>query len=257
MPHRDTPWPAGTPCWADVVVPDVPAASAFYGTVLGWELEDMGEQFGHYTMARYGGRDAAALSPPMDPSQPATWTVYIATEDVDATVKLVTENGGAVVAPAMDVPDNGRMAIVTDPTGGVVGLWQASGMIGCQIYNEVGGMMWEDARFTDPTAGQEFYAAVFGHTFEPVPGAPDDYVTFHAGGDPLGGMGGMMGAPEGTPSHWLPYFGVADVDAAAEAARAGGGRVLMEPETTTYGRMAVLTDPFGATFAVHGGMGTA
>ncbi len=40
------------------------------------------------------------------------------------------------------------------------------------------------------------------------------YGTFGSGGNPLGGLGGMMGEPEGTPSHWMVYFGSADVDAA-------------------------------------------
>ena len=76
-------------------------------------------------------------------------------------------------------------------------------MNGIGIYSEAGGLAWEDARLTDPEAGKRFYTDVFGYTYQPVPGAPDDYGTFHLGGDPLGGMGGMMGQPAGTPSHWV------------------------------------------------------
>jgi predicted enzyme related to lactoylglutathione lyase len=142
------------------------------------------------------------------------------------------------------------MAIATDPTGGVFGIWQATGMIGAAVYNEPGGLYWEDARLVDPAAGKQFYRDVFGYTYQPVPGAPDDYGTFHLGGNPLGGMGGMMGAAEGTPSHWLAYFAAADVDAAVAAAEQGGGSVLMPAANTPWGRMAVVTDPFGAPFAV-------
>ena len=100
-------------------------------------------------------------------------------------------------------------------------------MNGIGVYNEPGGLIWEDARLTDPEAGKRFYAEVFGYTYQPVPGAPDDYGTFHLGGDPLGGMGGMMGLPEGTPSHWVAYFAVADTDAAVAAVEQAGGTVLM------------------------------
>ena len=51
-------------------------------------------------------------------------------------------------------------------------------------------------------------------------------MTFDLGGDPLGGIGGMMGPPPGPPSHWLPYFSVADTDAAVTAATGTGGTLL-------------------------------
>lgn len=68
----------------------------------------------------------------------------------------------------------------------------------------------------------------------------------------MGGIGGMMGAPSGSPSHWLAYFAVADADAAVAAASVGGGTVLSGPDDTPFGRMAFLTDPDGAVFAIAG-----
>lgn len=254
MPTRDIPWPAGTPCWVDLSVPDVAAATAFYGPVMGWTFTDSGAEFGGYHMAKAGDRSAAGVGPIMQEGQPAAWTVYLASDDVDATAKLVSDHGGTVLAEPMDIPANGRMAIAMDPTGAVFGVWQSAGMHGAEVYNEPGSLIWEDARLADAAAGREFYAAVFGHTFDPVPGAPDDYATFAVGGEAVGGLGGMMGAGEGTPSHWLPYFMVADVDAAAAAVTDGGGTVAMPPTDTPFGRMGVVIDPFGAVFALHGGM---
>ncbi len=187
----------------------------------------------------------------MAEGQPSFWTVYLATDDADGTAKLITENGGSLLFEPMDVPGQGRLAIAIDPTGGVFGIWQATGMNGVGVYNEPGGLSWEDARLSDPEAGKRFYTDVFGYTYQPIPGAPEDYGTFQLpGGDPLGGMGGMMGAPDGTPSHWLAYFAVVDADAAVTAVEQGGGSVLRPAETTPYGRMAVVTDPFGALFTV-------
>jgi predicted enzyme related to lactoylglutathione lyase len=250
MPTRDTPWPAGTPCWVDLATPDLPKAVEFYSAVLGWTLQDKGEEFGHYHIAEVDGRAAAGVGPVMAEGQPSFWTVYLATDDADGTAKLIGEHGGGLLFEPIDVPGQGRMAVATDPTGAAFGIWQADGMNGIGVYNEPGGLYWEDARLTDPEAGKRFYADVFGFTYQPVPGAPDDYSTFHAGGDPLGGMGGMMGLPEGTPPHWVAYFAVADTDAAVTAVEQAGGSVLAPAFDTPYGRMAAVADPFGASFMV-------
>lgn len=252
MPIRDSKWPAGTPCWVDVAVPDVDVARAFYGAVLGWTFHDSGAEYGNYQMCMAGEQTAAGLGKIQMEGQPAAWTVYLASDDADATARAIKDNGGTVFVEPMDIPQVGRMVIAADPTGATFGVWQAAPMPGIEIYNETGGMVWEDARLTDLDAGKAFYAAVFGFEYNPVPGAPDDYGVFGFGhGDPLGGIGGLTGAPEGTPSHWIPYFGVADVDAAVAAAQNGGGTVVAPATDTPFGRMATLLDPFGAVFAVH------
>ena len=67
---------------------------------------------------------------------------------------------------------------------------------------------------------------------------------------PVGGMGGMFGAPRAaTPSHWVAYFGTDDADAAAERVTANGGTLRRRHRSRTpYGKMAGVMDPFGAAF---------
>lgn len=252
MPTRSEPWPAGTPCWVDLAVPDIAAAIAFYGAVLGWSATDSGQDYGHYHICKVDGRAAAGIGPLQNADQPTAWTVYLASDDVDGTAKSIGESGGTVLAPPMDVPGNGRMCIAMDAQGAAFGVWQAAGMPGAEVYNEPGALVWTDARLPDPDAGRQFYTDVFGYRYQPVEGAPADYATFHLEGDPLGGMGGMMGAPPGTPVCWVAYFAVADADVAVAAARSGGAVLLAEPWDTPFGRMAFITDPQGATFAVVG-----
>jgi hypothetical protein len=251
MPTHEGKWPAGTPCWVDLSVPDVAAATAFYGSVLGWSFVDTGEDYGGYQIAQGGGRAAAGLGPVMEEGQPSFWTIYLASDDADATTKLISDNGGSIIAGPMDIPGTGRMVIAADPVGAVFGVWQSLGMNGIEVHSEPGGLVWEDARLADPEAGRQFYASVFGYTFANVEGAPDDYQTFAVNDRIAGGIGGLMGAPEGTPSHWIAYFGVADVDAAVAAVQSGGGSVLMPPENTPFGRMGIVVDPFGAPFCLH------
>jgi predicted enzyme related to lactoylglutathione lyase len=121
-------------------------------------------------------------------------------------------------------------------------------MNGFQIANEPGSVTWNDVRLSDFDAGKAFYAAVFGYTYEPVPGAPDGYSTVHVDGQPVAGI---VATPEGVPSHWLTYFSVADVDAAMATAARRGATVLMPAEDTDFGRIGILTDPVGATLALH------
>ena len=59
--------------------------------------------------------------------------------------------------------------------------------------------------------------------------------------------------PDGTPPHWMAYFCVADCDAVAERIQKHGGSVLSEPADFSMGRMAVVADPFGATFSIMAG----
>jgi len=252
MPVRSEPWPAGTPCWTDLGSPDVAASTAFYGAVLGWSFIDTGAEFGNYHIAHVDGHAAAAIGPKQDPAQPTVWTVYLASDDADATATAITASGGTVLVEPFEVPGNGRMTVATDPAGAAFGVWQAIGTIGAEIHHEPGGLTWTDARLTDPDAARAFYTAVFGLHHQPMPGAPADYTTFDLGDAPLGGMGGMMGAPPGTPSHWVAYFAVADVDTAVAAATGAGGALLGDPMDTSFGRMAFLTDPHGAVFALAG-----
>jgi len=178
--------------------------------------------------------------------------LYPANDDTDGTAAMVTASGGILLAEPFDVPGNGRMTVATDPAGAAFGVWQAAGTIGAEIYDEPGGLTWTDARLTDPETARAFYTAVFGYHYEPMPGAPGDYMTFHLDEAPLGGMGGMMDPADGMPSHWVAYFSVADTDTAVTAAVGGGGSMQGTPMDTPFGRMAFLTDPDGAVFALAG-----
>jgi predicted enzyme related to lactoylglutathione lyase len=252
MSIRTSPWPTGIPCWADLTVPDVAAARRFYSAVLGWVFQDTGEEYGGYVIAQVHGTAAAGVGPLPQPGMPSAWTLYFATDDVEKTAAAVTEHGGTVLLAPGDVGPLGRMCIAADPTGAAFGVWQAGTHIGAGVVNEPGGMTWEDLRSTDPARAQAFYTALFGYRVDPLEAAGPDYGTFTLPGEdaPLGGMGGLMGAPEGTPSHWLVYFAVADADAAVAAAREHGGTSPAPPFDTPYGRMAPLTDPAGAVFWV-------
>ena len=160
MPIHAEAWPTGTPCWVDLSVPNIDAATTFYTSVLGWTLEDQGENYGHYHLASIEGHQAAGLGPPMEPGQPSVWTLYFSAPDLDAAADAVTENGGTVLVPPMEVGPMGAMAVALDPTGAAFGLWRAGTHTGVDVYNQPGALTWEDLRSPDPDAARAFYTAL-------------------------------------------------------------------------------------------------
>lgn len=253
MPTRTSPWPAGVPCWADLIVPDVPAAQDFYAAVLGWTFgADAHGEYAGYSVALVDGRPAAGLVPTPQPGLPSAWTLYLACEDVDRTARAVTDAGGTMLLPPGDLGPLGRLFVAADPTGAVFGGWQAGEHIGVGVHSAPGALTWEDLRTGDPAAATAFYRTVFGYDLVELEMAGPDYRTFHRPGDPapLGGMGPMFGAPDGTPPHWLVYFGVADTDAALARAVAAGGTQPMPAHDSPFGRMGSVMDPFGAVFTL-------
>ena len=255
MTKRDTPWPEGTPNWADLMTKNREASWKFYRSVFGWEILDSGPDMGHYGMATLGGRPVAGIGePPAEAGNPPpAWTTYLATDDVDKTVEAVQAAGGQVLMPPMDVGGAGRMAMAADPTGAVFGLWQAGEHIGTGLANEPGAMTWNELLTHDTAQAREFYTAVFGYRYTPVKGAAD-YTSID--GEGPGGTVGGIGAMDNTPpagkvqAHWLNYFAVTDTDATVKKVETSFGSVRVPPVDTPFGRMAVLADADGAEFAV-------
>jgi len=114
----------GTPTWNELVTPDLPTATKFYSDVLGVEWESMSMEGGDYTCLVSGGRQVGGAMNPLMEGIPPHWNVYFAADDADASVARAVELGGNVVAPAMDVPGVGRLAVVSDPQGAMFNLMQ-------------------------------------------------------------------------------------------------------------------------------------
>ena len=247
--HTD-PWPEGTPAWVDLMVPDRHVAQAFYGLLLGWEFDEGRPETGYHSTARRGGRAAAGVGELM-PGSRVGWTTYLAVDDVDATAKRVTAAGGTLLAEPMDVMDLGRMAVLADPTGAIVGLWQSGLHTGADVVNEPGAQIWNELMTRDFAAAKKFYGAVFPYTFGDMSGPGFTYATLDLDGRPVGGIG-ALGAetPADEQPAWSTYFAVADTDAATARAVELGGQVVSPPADSPYGRLAVLRGPSGETFAL-------
>jgi predicted enzyme related to lactoylglutathione lyase len=250
MPNVDTHAP-GTPSWVDLMTPDPEGARKFYGALFGWTFAIGGPETGHYTMALLAGRNVAGIGRrPDDAPFPSVWTTYLASANVDADVARITKLGGQIMMPPMDVVDAGRMAIAIDPTGAAFGLWQAKQHHGAQVTGEPGAMTWHEVATRDAERARDFYANLFDLGSKKLPMALT-YFMLERGGQSVSGVMQMNEQwPAEIPPHWMPYFAVKDTDAFAKQAEALGGKIGAQPFDTPYGRIAVISDPFGAHFSI-------
>lgn len=245
----DTNQPSGTPTWIDLGIPDLDQAIGFYRALFGWDFHVGPEETGRYTMCLLRDRPVAAIMPNPDPDASAFWwNVYFATDDCDATAARVTDAGGEIPVAPMDVMDQGRMAIARDTTGAQFGLWEGRQHHGCAVVNEVNSLLRNDLVTSEPGKARDFYSAVFDFTLDGNPDLPGADFTFLRRPDGHE-IGGIMGIPEVPSSAWGVLFQVDDVDAVVRTAVAKGGKVT-DPEDMVYGRVANITDPFGAEFTV-------
>lgn len=250
--HRD-PWPSGAPAWTDITVPDLQVARDFYGALFGWEFEVGGPETGGYTQAFAHGHRVAGLSEPMgeEPAPPPAWCLYLATQDADAAVARALELGAQVVFPVMQVMEFGRMAILTDPTAAVFGLWEPGTHNGWEVVDEPGSPAWSELMSHDQPAAVRFYAELFGHTVEDMSTDDFQYASLHHDGAAVVGVGGYGASVDAAvPAAWTLYFASADVDASVARVVEGGGAVVRPPEDTPYGRLALVSGPFGEVFAL-------
>ena len=246
MPEM-TKYEPGTPSWVDLGAPDPAAAARFYGELFGWTFEPAGpvEETGGYGMFTLRGKNVAGLGPQMDQSKPPYWSTYISVADVEATLARVEVDGGRILMEAMDVFEAGRMAIVADPTGAQLSLWQPKQMIGADIVNEPGALCWNELDTNDTHVAGNFYERVFGWRPSPMDMDGVQYTLFMLGETGVAGMMHMDGPPV-----WSVSFAVADCDATVAKAKELGGSVVAEPQDIAVGRYAIVADADGAPFGV-------
>ena len=242
-----TSYAPGTFSWAELATSDAGAAKSFYSSLFGWEYDDNPIPGGQvYSMASRDGKQVAAL---FGSDEPPHWNCYVTVASVDDAASRAGELGGDVMAAPFDVMELGRMAVIADPTGAALCLWEPRGHIGAALVNTPGALTWNDLVTPNPDAAARFYGDLFGWTTEEIPDA-GGYRTIH-NGDRLGG-GIMPHDPQRmgseAPPSWMPYFGHEDVDRLVGEVDGLGGRLYNGPVRMPQGSIAVLADPHGAVF---------
>ncbi|CAL9423821.1 Putative glyoxylase CFP32 [Streptomyces sp. enrichment culture] len=242
----------GTPCWVSLMGHGLAATQEFYGSLFGWEFRPGPQQLGPYVRALLDGREVAGIGQlPPDRHLPVAWTPYFASADADRTADTARLCGGTIGVGPLDAAEAGRMAIGSDPSGAVFGIWQAAEHLGTAVTGVPGTPLWNELLTFESATVAKFYETVFGYEEEPVISADFDYVTLHADGRPVAGIRGMGHTlPRDRGPHWLTYFEVADTDAALARLVELGGHVIAPAEDGDRGRAATVSDPEGALFCL-------
>jgi predicted enzyme related to lactoylglutathione lyase len=272
MPERDGYIP-GVPCWIDTTQPDPEAAVRFYRDLFGWEFEDVmpAGSPAQYLIGRIRGGDVAGVGSIPEGAPPvAVWNTYVWVDSADQTAAKAAQAGGTVVVEPFDVMDSGRMAVITDPEGAAISLWQAKEHKGARVVNEHGALNFNTLATRDPERAKAFYGAVFGWTTLTLPfgemwtlpgygdhleektpglrkmvaemGGPDGFI------DVVAAINGIADGDTDTPANWSVTFGANDADAVADKVKQLGGEVVSGPFDAPWTRAVVLKDPQGAFF---------
>ncbi len=243
--------------WFDLLTNDAAAAEKYYGGLFGWTFEVLKGHEPPYKVIRQGGAPIGGL---VDMTlrradlPESTWLGYVSGADVDAAAAAFKEKGGRVLKEPFDVTTLARASVVTDPQHALVGLIHINRGDPPDGPPVDGRFLWIEHMAKDVPSAMAFYRDVLGYDAKPlgsgVAGVDFPYYALGRGGK---NRAGLYAVPwKELNSNWLPYVRVADAAAAAEKAKALGGRVVLAPRPDLRnGSLAIVVDPTGAALALQ------
>jgi predicted enzyme related to lactoylglutathione lyase len=239
---------------------DPKAAQTFYKEVVGWKTSKMegGEIEYDFWLAgdtpdsMIGG--LMAMQPDaVKMGAPPAWLAYTEVPDADATVEQAVKLGAKVLMPAKTVAQAGRFAILQDPQGAVFAVITSAMPLQPETDPKPREFSWHELSTSDQAAAISFYQQLFGWEKKSEFDMGNMGIYYMFGRDRFTYGGIMQKGPDAPPTYWLHYVRVADTaDAAAERAQKAGGKLMAGPmDVPGDDRIAILSDPQGAVFAVH------
>lgn len=243
--------------WFDLLTNDAAAAEKYYGGLFGWTFEVLKDHQPPYKVIREKGQPIGGLvdmTLRKEDLPESTWLGYVSVPDVDATAAAFKERGGNVLRAPFDVARLARAAVVTDPQHALIGLIHVAKGDPPDTPPADGRFLWIEHMAKDVPAAMVFYRDVLGYDAKPldagVAGVDFSYYALGRGGR---NRAGLYQTPwKELNSNWLPYVRVADASAAAEKAKALGGRVVLAPRPDIRdSSLAIVADPTGAALALQ------
>lgn len=243
------------------MTPDPSGAKRFYTALFNWKVEAF-PQAGPdqpYDMWSNAGSTLGGVSKLTEQQRgmgvPPNWLPAVHVNNLDETASKATSLGGRVIVAPMEIPDTGRYAVINDPQGATIALFEANGpFAGFDGTAELGRPSWHELMTTDYKRAFEFYSALFGwEKIEEVDMGPlGMYFEYGMKGKMFGGMYNRPPEMGGMHPFWLPYFHVKDVETSTAAAKKAGATVQNGPMEVPGGSwIVVMGDPQGAAFAMH------
>jgi predicted enzyme related to lactoylglutathione lyase len=232
----------GMPCWVDVMVDSEEQhhdLRAFLSALFDWTWTLGGPEMGYYSIASMN--DAAVMGLGRNEGAKGTATTYLTTSDIDAAVQRGIDLGATSVMPATQVMDLGHMAMMIDPTGASVGLWQPGTFHGFGVQYEENAPGWFDHVSSDPQKAGEFYAALTGHQLNSLEG---DMRILQNGEQWFASLSNL--AP-GEGPQWKPIFVVDSLERIHEVVSRHGGAILLAEMPVPGSAICVFTEPVNGT----------
>ena len=246
--------------WYELCTSNAHKAAEFYGAVLGWTVQDSGQDGMTYSMWIAGGENVGGLleiTPDMAlGGMEDGWLGYLDVTDVDASIEAIVAAGGHSHM-VQTVPGVGRMSMVSDPQGAAFYVMTPTpppggGASTVFAPGRIGHGGWNELHTKDVDNAQTFYLNLLGWTPDATHdmGEMGTYRTFNVGAEPIAGMFNSPGFPK---PKWLYYFNTDDIDAAKTRVETAGGKVNAGPHPVPTGQwMIQCSDPQGATFGLLG-----
>jgi predicted enzyme related to lactoylglutathione lyase len=239
----------GTICWIDLASSDAAGATEFYCELFGWTASEPQEDAGGYRVLMHEGLQVAGLAPCWGDTDRSEWSTYVASADASASCAVALASGGEVVLEAMEVLQAGRMAILRDPAGAQVSIWEAGDHRGYEVHGEPCTPLRSELATRDLATALAFYRAVFGWTAQEEHPGPSSATVWRQGERAVA-VALELGEDPDARAHWRVAFATADCDATASLCLALGGALREPPAPGASGRRALLEDPAGAVFTV-------
>jgi uncharacterized protein len=111
--------------WNELLTDNVEKAKAFYAATIGWTFDPMPmAKGGTYWVAKHDGKPVAGIMDmtcDLPPGIPPHWFAYLEVDDVDARLPQAVAAGARVQKEPFDIPGVGRIAILADATGAMMG----------------------------------------------------------------------------------------------------------------------------------------
>jgi uncharacterized protein len=242
--------------WYEHLTKDPKAAVGFYSDVVGWKTQPFGDGADYVMWVGSQGPLGGLYQLPAEAAQmgaPPSWMGNVMVDDVDATAALAKKLGGKVFKEPADIPTVGRFAVIGDPQGAAIAVFKPNGEMALHDSSKQGEFCWNELMTSDSAAAFKFYSELFGWKIlqEMDMGPVGTYRIYGIGEKQLGGM---MTTPKGAPMPpmWIYYVETSDLDAAIGRATKKGAKIMNGPmDVPGGGRIAQLTDPQGAVFALH------
>jgi len=233
--------------WFEYVSTDAPKAQGFYGELFGWGTKKVPLPGGEYTVIAQGDVTIGGYLPTPDsaPKQ-AMWLTHLRVDDAKAAAQKAKSLGGKILMDAEKIGNVGTKAVVADPHGGVLALWQPTDPNEKSSPAADNRFCWNELTSKDPAASVAFYKALGGFSTDAMEMGPMGTYHLLKTGDTM--IAGIMKPPMPEAPHaWTPYVQVANTDATTEKAKRLGGQIIVPPtDIPNVGRFAIFADTQGA-----------